>query len=71
MIKGKDFLKYQEKTINDLSQITTKKRMYKFLRLNFLEKKTKNKKDNIKNKKQKIVLAKNQLLKRFFSYFIK
>jgi len=45
--------------------------MYKFLRLNFLEKKTKNKKDNIKNKKQKIVLAKNQLLKRFFSYFIK
>lgn len=53
MIKGKDFLKYQEKTINDLSQITTKKRMYKFLRLNFLEKKTKNKKDNIKNKKTK------------------
>lgn len=53
MIKGKDFLKYQEKTINDLSQITTKKRMYKFLRLSFLEKKTKNKKDNIKNKKTK------------------
>lgn len=27
--------------------------MYKFLRLSFLEKKTKNKKDNIKNKKTK------------------